>query len=292
MAVNAKGNRLDDGGSVAVDYVWGNFPLQPDDERQTSALVNQIGGTTGDYGWSATTQVASIKLDETLDNHSIATDGRFGFPGYTPGYIGDGDAIANVVVPNVVGLSLEAAATAIVAAGLTWGVVTTSAGATEQNDGLVSAQNPAAGANVNYGDEIALTQYEYVAGIQVDLAGLIVFVRGANNDENSVNGYGFTIETVPTDPLYVAVRNNGNLQGATGGLITISNLTAGDWSGDATGQLLLDNEGLALPIPYSSAYEADGVGYISLYGEITGIDINASYYATATTGTATIVLPA
>lgn len=43
------------------------------------------GGGAGDKGWSKTTLVKSPLLDPTLDNHSLATSGWNGYPGYTPG---------------------------------------------------------------------------------------------------------------------------------------------------------------------------------------------------------------
>lgn len=64
-------------GNVQVDFVWGNFPLQPDADR---------GGNT---------------LDPTLDNHSIATTGYANFPQFIPNYAGDGDTGFEVVVPDV-----------------------------------------------------------------------------------------------------------------------------------------------------------------------------------------------
>lgn len=67
----------DSGGNVQVDFVWGNFPLQPDDDRGENTL------------------------DPTLDNHSIATTGWSNFPGYIPNYAGDGDTGFEVVVPDV-----------------------------------------------------------------------------------------------------------------------------------------------------------------------------------------------
>lgn len=43
------------------------------------------GGGAGDKGWSKTTLIKSPLLDPTLDNHSLATSGWNGYPGYTPG---------------------------------------------------------------------------------------------------------------------------------------------------------------------------------------------------------------
>jgi hypothetical protein len=59
--------------------------MQPNTDRADSATVSQIGGGTGDYDWSPTTQVASTRLDPTLDNHSIVEAGWAGYPTYTPG---------------------------------------------------------------------------------------------------------------------------------------------------------------------------------------------------------------
>lgn len=67
----------DSGGNVQVDFVWGNFPLQPDDDRGENTL------------------------DPTLDNHSIATTGWANFPGFIANYEGDGDTGFEVVIPDV-----------------------------------------------------------------------------------------------------------------------------------------------------------------------------------------------
>ena len=37
MAVNNNGNLLDTAGEVAIDFVWGNFPIQPNDARPNTA---------------------------------------------------------------------------------------------------------------------------------------------------------------------------------------------------------------------------------------------------------------
>ena len=46
MATNNNAHTLDSAGQPAVDFVWGNFPLQPNDVRGETAASN-IGGTTG-----------------------------------------------------------------------------------------------------------------------------------------------------------------------------------------------------------------------------------------------------
>lgn len=46
MATNNNAHTLDTAGNPAVDFVWGNMPLQPNDQRTETAAAN-IGGTTG-----------------------------------------------------------------------------------------------------------------------------------------------------------------------------------------------------------------------------------------------------
>lgn len=90
MATNANNNLIDDGGNVAVDFVWGNMPMQPNDVRAEN------GGTLLDY---------------TLDSHNIVEDGWNGFPLYAPNSIGSQTADVDLIlVPNVLGSVATAAA--------------------------------------------------------------------------------------------------------------------------------------------------------------------------------------
>lgn len=145
MATNENGNLLDSAGNVAIDFVWGNFPMQPNDVR----IEN--GGTV---------------LDFTKDNHVIAETGWNGYPLYTPNTDGEFvSGVAYATVPDVTGKT-EARATAIlVDAGLVKGTVTTTAtGATAQNDGKVKTQSIAAGADsIALGTAVNIVLYAYVA---------------------------------------------------------------------------------------------------------------------------------
>ena len=83
MATNQDGHLLDTAGNVAVDFVWGNFPLQPNDIRRDN------GGTNLNY---------------TLDSHNIAEDGWNGYPLYTPNTTGtQSGGVDYVKVPSVLG---------------------------------------------------------------------------------------------------------------------------------------------------------------------------------------------
>ena len=91
MATNTNGHLIDDKGNVAVDFVWGNFPMQPNDVRAEN------GGSLLDY---------------TLDSHNIVEDGWNGYPQYTPNSTGSQTAgVDLILVPNVLGsVATDAAA--------------------------------------------------------------------------------------------------------------------------------------------------------------------------------------
>jgi hypothetical protein len=80
--VNNNGNSTDSAGNIAVDFVYGPLPVQPNDDRVAS--ISNIGGSTGDYAWSATTQVASGRLDAALDNHANVEAKWANYPSYFP----------------------------------------------------------------------------------------------------------------------------------------------------------------------------------------------------------------
>ena len=91
MATNTNGHLVDSAGNVAVDFVWGNFPMQPNDVRAEN------GGSLLDY---------------TLDSHNIVEDGWNGYPGYTPNTAGGQTAgVDYITVPNVLGSVATDAAT-------------------------------------------------------------------------------------------------------------------------------------------------------------------------------------
>jgi hypothetical protein len=113
MATNENGNLVDSSGNVAVDFVWGNFPLQPNDER-----LENGGGL----------------LDPTLDNHEIAYQNWNGYPlvidadnnSVLEGTAGP-EGAGFVAVPSVIGVATALASRILVDDGF---VVTTGTAAT------------------------------------------------------------------------------------------------------------------------------------------------------------------
>ena len=108
MAVNNNGNLLDSAGEVAIDFVWGNMPIQPNDARPDAA---------------------ANRLDPALDNHIIALSGWGGYPQFTANSAGEDvvGATDYVLVPSVLGLTTALATDAMKDASL---VPTTATAAT------------------------------------------------------------------------------------------------------------------------------------------------------------------
>jgi hypothetical protein len=109
MATNNNGNLLDTAGEVAIDFVWGNFPMQPNDARPD---------TTDE------------RLDPTLDSHIIALSGWNGFPQYSPNTAGEDVAGSTdyILTPNVLGLTTALAQDALKDA--SFGTITVNSAAT------------------------------------------------------------------------------------------------------------------------------------------------------------------
>ena len=109
----------DDLDNVQVDFVWGNLPMQPDDDRLDSTIytagVQNVGWSGYSVYLSDTLRTADYNLElNNLDytvssNHINADLGYSNFPGYIEDYAGDEDSGLEAVVPNVVGLSVSAA---------------------------------------------------------------------------------------------------------------------------------------------------------------------------------------
>ena len=138
MATNNNGNLLDDAGNVAIDFVWGNFPIQPNDARPDT--------TEG-------------RLDPALDNHIIALSGWNGFPLYNPNTAGEDVAGPTdyILTPNVLGLTTALATDALKDA--SFGTVTVATAATnaaksitdvDRAEGSTTARITATGATAAY----------------------------------------------------------------------------------------------------------------------------------------------
>ncbi|CAB4128830.1 hypothetical protein UFOVP223_73 [uncultured Caudovirales phage] len=113
MATNNNGHLVDDKGNVVVDFVWGNLPLQPNDDRVEPAL-----------------------LDYTLDNHIVADAAYNGYPLYVPNTRGADTSLTldYIKVPSVLGKTSALAIDALEDAGFATkagvGTITSNTGTT------------------------------------------------------------------------------------------------------------------------------------------------------------------
>jgi len=83
MATNNLGNLLDSSGNVAVDFVWGNFAPQPNDERTDGTAVEKVANNAAqNKSWSGYSVKPSARLDFTLDSHAIQEAGWSNYPSF------------------------------------------------------------------------------------------------------------------------------------------------------------------------------------------------------------------
>jgi hypothetical protein len=156
MAVNNNGNLLDTAGEVAIDFVWGNFPIQPNDARPDAASAT--------LSTTVTTRVAG-RLDPALDSHINALSGWNGYPQYTPNTTGE-DVLGPtnyVLVPNVLGLTTALATDAMKDASL---VPTTATAASNVGKTITAAARTAGSAVIS----ITCGSHGFVAGNKVTVS--------------------------------------------------------------------------------------------------------------------------
>ncbi len=204
MATNENGNLVDDAGNVVVDFVWGNFPLQPNDDREENG-----GGL----------------LDATLDNHSIAYEGWNGYPLYTPNIEG-AEGAGYIVVPSVIGQTTANATDILEDAGL---VVTAGSAATNAKKDVTRFNATSATVAVVYTTSASTA---YPVGTKITLAAgtaagsgpvnLPSYARGtwtvtaAASGNITIAGSGFTVADT------TGINETGNIYGVAGTVKTQS----------------------------------------------------------------------
>lgn len=181
MAVNANGHEIDDAGNVRIDHVWGNLPMQPNDDRATN-------------------------LDVALDNHINAVSGWNGFPGYVPNTTGEDVAGPTdyVLVPSVLGLTTSVATKNLEDATL---VVTAATAATNATSTITAVARTGSTATITSTGAGA----KYPVGTKVTVAGLV-------SPDTALNGT-FTVTASATDSISYTTTTSGTL--STTGLTVV-----------------------------------------------------------------------
>ena len=204
MATNNNGNLLDTAGNVVVDFAWGNIPMQPNDERTTTAdfttapsTVVSAANATGNYGWSGYTVYPSSRLNPNLGIHKMAEGKYAGFPDFESGdgaYVG---GTAYIAVPNVLGLTTALAIDALRDAGYESANITT-ASAAANAAGVVTAASRTAGSTTI---TITDSSHGFVAGNQVTISSVDATVNGTYTVVSAPTANTFTVTGTATTVL-------------------------------------------------------------------------------------------
>lgn len=191
MATNNNGHLIDDSGNVCVDFVWGNFPMQPNDARTN-------------------------RLDLTLDNHINAESGWGGFPLFTSNSTGSDVAGPTdyVKVPNVLGLTTSLASDAMSDAGLT---PTTASAATNTPKTVTAVSRASGGLAVLTASGAGAA---YAIGTKVTIASVHATVNGTYTVVDKATN-SFTVATTDTSALSLTGLS-GTVVGVAGTIKTQS----------------------------------------------------------------------
>ena len=216
MANNNNGNLLDTAGNVFVDFAWGNFPMQPNDERTTSADYTTAPSTavvaanaSQNNGWSGYTVYPSSRLNPTLSNHNVAEAAYAGFPAFASGDGAYISGVAYINVPNVIGLTTANAIDVLRDAGYETANITTSSAVNAA--GVVTAAARTAGSTTI---TITDSSHGFVAGNQVTISSVDATVNGTYTVVNVVNANTFTVTGTATTVLA--------LTGITGAVVAVA----------------------------------------------------------------------
>ncbi len=194
MAVNNNGNLLDTAGEVAIDFVWGNMPMQPNDARPNTAAG---------------------RLDPALDNHITALSGWNGYPQYNPNTTGEDVAGATdyVLVPNVLRTTTASATDALKDASL---VVTVASAGTVQ----ISRSYRAGGGG--YSEITTSEPHGFIAGD-------VVVIAGTNGNPDLEGTWTITNVPSPTKFRYQTVTSGTITEADDTGTAKVAALAGKIW---------------------------------------------------------------
>jgi len=195
MAVNNVGNLLDTSGQLAVDFVWGNMPMQPNDDRPNAVGVV---GTPG-------------RLDPDASIHDIALSGWNGYPLFTANDPGEEIAgVAYIKTPNVLGYTATQAVDALKDDGYLAGSITNTTGVTNTASTITAVARTGTTATITSSGAGA----KYPVGTKITVATLA-------SPDTDLNGT-WTVTAVATNTVSFTTTTSGTL--STSGL-TVAGLT-------------------------------------------------------------------
>ena len=84
--LNNNGNLTDSAGNLQVDFVWGNIPAKPNDERADGTpTATETYGASQNGQWTTKSTINSARLNPALANHDAIEAEWSGFPAFTAG---------------------------------------------------------------------------------------------------------------------------------------------------------------------------------------------------------------
>jgi len=212
MALNNDGHMLDTSGNVAVDYVWGNFPAQPNDDRAdgTPTATLTVGGDQN-VGWTNKSTIASARLNPALGNHADIETAWSGFPDFVANSAGEKlSGSYYIAVPSVLGLTTALALDALKDAGYEAANITTATAATNAASTITAVSRTGTTATITSSGAGA----KYPVGTKITVADLV-------SPDTALNGT-FTVTAVATNSVSYTTTTSGAL--STGSL-SVAGLT-------------------------------------------------------------------
>ena len=206
MATNNNGNLLDSSGNVFVDFVWGNFAPQPNDERADGTpTVTATANAAQNKQWTSYSTIASARLNPALGNHAdIETDWN-GFPAFSANTAGKkASGVYYIQVPSVVGQTTALALDALKDAGYEAANITTAAGATNAVSTITAVARTLTTATITSSGAGA----KYPVGTKITVASLV-------SPDTALNGT-WTVTAVATNTVSFTTTTSGTL--STGSL--------------------------------------------------------------------------
>jgi len=201
MATNNAGNLIDSSGNVAVDYVWGNFPAQPNDERADGTpTITATANAAQNKQWTSYSTIASARLNPTLGNHADIETEWSGFPSYTENSVGKkSGGVYYISVPNVLGLTTALALDALKDAGYEAGNITTASAATNAVSTITAVARTGTTATITSTGAGA----KYPVGTKITVASLAA-------PDTALNGT-WTVTAVATNTVSFTTTTSGTL---------------------------------------------------------------------------------
>jgi len=283
--INNVGNATDSAGNVKVDFVWGNYPMQPNDVRTEEAAGN-FGGTTGsdEFAYQSAVVTAASGNGTTV-TYTAANSFNVGQTVTITGLATSALNLSNVLIASLVGT--EGARTGFTVTNAASGSDTAQTAVAK----VVVGEIPGVGADVSWSATTKVAGARLTAATsnnhtvaEAEWNNYPSFTPGAGNYKvTAATGNGTTVTYTAQNELEVG--DVVNITGLTAGAYNLSNATVATAdalkftvtnaanAGEITGQWY----GKVERADALTAADGAGIGYIvvpSVLGETTALALD------------------